>query len=149
MTRSMKENSRTFRVVSSSYGLEGGRYVSESPIDAARKAARVLFKSAEKTRKSSSDNHRVTLELKEITRVKKIESSRDRFFYEVRRMLIPEGQRKTRTFRKPDGTSSTFTPKYEYAVKSVSKDDFAADHRGGAASWASDQFASVSGADWS
>jgi hypothetical protein len=135
MTRSMKENSRTFRVVSSSFGLEGGRYVSEGPMEAARKAARILFTKAEKQRKSSVTNHRVVLELKEITRVKKIESSRDRFYYDVRRITIPVAERKVLRFpSKTGGPTMTFTPMYDYEVKSVTKDDFQADHRGGSGS---------------
>jgi hypothetical protein len=127
MTRGMKANSRTFKVVSSSFGFEGGRYVSEGPMEAGRKAARILFAKAEKLHGTSKDNHRVVLELKEITRVKKIESSKDRFYYEVRRIVIPVAQRKEKVFK--NGTK--FTPMYEYEVKSVTKEDFRADHRGG------------------
>ena len=71
------------------------------------------------------------LEVKEITRSKKVAHSKERYFYKVDRMLIPESKRVVRKFKKEDGTVSTFTPMYDYEIKSISKEDYPGEHLGG------------------
>lgn len=127
MTKGMKEDARSFTVVSSSFGLSGGRYVSPDPADAGRKAGRKLFDKANKNKQ----NNVVFLEVKEITRSKKVAHSKERYFYKVDRMLIPESKRVVRKFKKEDGTVSTFTPMYDYEIKSISKEDYPGEHLGG------------------
>lgn len=131
MTRRLKEGKRTFRVVSSSFGLLGGRYEGVDAMEAARKAGRKQFEKAEATKRSAFDNLRVTLELRETTRVKPVNTHRDRYYYEVTRILIPVAERKPQTFKKPDGTTVTFTPKYDYVVKSVPAKQADVNHMGG------------------
>jgi hypothetical protein len=134
MTKSMKENHRSFKVLSSSFGpLAGGRYISEGPMEAGRKAGRILFKKADKSRSSSRDNHIVHIEMVEITRGGKMAHSKDRYFYEVERTLIPAAQRQTIPFRKKDGTTVNVTPMYTYGIRAVTKDEFRGDHYGGSA----------------
>lgn len=127
----MAEDARSFTVISSSFGISGGRYVSTDPSDAGRKAGRKLFDKANKNK----SNNVVFLEVKEITRSKKVAHSKERYFYKVERSLIPESKRIERKFKKPDGTVSTFTPLYEYDIKSISKEDYPGEHLGGGSFW--------------
>ena len=131
MTKTMAEDARSFTVVSSSFGIEGGRYVSADPSDAGRKAGRKLFDKANKNK----SNNIVVLEVKEITRSKMVAHSKERYFYKVERHMIPESKRIERKFKKEDGTVSTFTPLYEYEIKSISKDDYPGEHLGGSSFW--------------
>ena len=124
MTKTMGEDARSFTVVSSSFGLSGGRYISADPSDAGRKAGRSLF---EKAKKNKANN----VVFVEMTRSKKVSHSKDRYFYKVERKMIPESKRVVKKFKKPDGTVSTFTPMYEYEIKAVGKEDFPGDHLGG------------------
>jgi hypothetical protein len=132
----MGEESRSFTVVSSSFGHKGGRYVSAQPMDAGRKAGRILFEKADKKSKASKENSVVYIEMKETTRSKKVTHSKERYFYSVTRVKIPLADRIERKFKKPDGTLSTFTPKYNYEVAMADKDAFPADHvKGGSSSF--------------
>lgn len=127
----MKENSRSFTVVSSSLGPDGGRYIAEDPMVAGRKAGKKLFEKAEKLRKSSARNMVVDFEMREISQVKKVAYSKERYFYRVTRVLIPERERKTQKF----SNGVEFTPIYTYKIKSVDKKNSTTDHRGGESSY--------------
>lgn len=65
--REMKDYERSFKVISSSYGIIGGRYVHSKMSRAAFKAGRSLFRKADKANKSGRDNKVVEFELQEIT----------------------------------------------------------------------------------
>ena len=65
--RVMKDYERSFRVISSSFGITGGRYVHGKMSRAAFKAGRALFAKAEKANRSARDNKVVDFELAEIT----------------------------------------------------------------------------------
>ena len=127
MTNSMPPDARSFTVVSSSFGLSGGRYVSVDPADSGRKAGRKLFDKAKKNKA----NNVVFLELREITRSKKVAHAKERYFYKVERKSIPESKRVVRKFKKEDGSVSTFTPAYEYDIKSITKEEYPGEHLGG------------------
>jgi hypothetical protein len=63
----MKDYERSFKVISSSYGVVGGRYVHSKMSRAAFKAGRSLFRKADKDNKDGRDNKVVEFELQEIT----------------------------------------------------------------------------------
>ena len=65
--REMKDYERSFKVISSSYGVVGGRYVHSKMSRAAFKAGRSLFRKADKDNKDGRDNKVVEFELQEIT----------------------------------------------------------------------------------
>jgi hypothetical protein len=112
----MGENQRTFTVVRP--GKPGGRYVSETPMDAGRKAGMRLFRDAD-ARKSKTNNNVVELELKEITRDDKVAHPKERYFYRVTRTKIPEKDRVVHTFKKPDGSKTKVVALYTYKTVSI------------------------------
>ena len=116
MTKKMTDSSRSFKVVSSSFGTvpENGRYIGREPKDAAPKAARVLFRREDLKRKTGSRNNIVELEMVEITRSPRVRAKLERYTYKVTRSLIPEGDRKAQV---RNGVS--FTPKYTYKCVSI------------------------------
>jgi hypothetical protein len=124
MTKPMGDK-RTFTIVSSSFGLTGGRFVSENPMDAGKKAGKRLF-----ARTDKGNSNQVSFEMKEITRTKKVSHSKEKYFYQVTRSKIPENKRKVQKYKnKTDGTISQFTPMYEY--KAVAVEGSAVGQRGG------------------
>ena len=126
MTKKMGER-RSFRIVSNSFGIDtdSSRYVSEHPLDAGKKAGRMMFREADKKRASSKSNNKVNIELEEITKTQKVAHSKERYYYVVVRKSIPVAQRKEKKFGK-----NTFTPEWEYEISAIKKEDFSADHRG-------------------
>ena len=130
MTKTMGEHRRSFRIVSSSFGLDGGRYIAEHPLDAGKKAGRMLFMKAQEKRLTSRANNQVVLELSEITKSKKVAHSKERYFYKVTRKSIPVAERKEQKFKKADGSTISVTPEHTYEVSAVAEKDFPADHRG-------------------
>lgn len=130
MTKIMKENSRSFTVVSSSFGLPGGRYIDDQPLKAARKAGRKQFEKADAARLSSKNNMVVYIELNETTKTQKVEHPKERYFYKVTRVAIPKSEQKSYIFKQKDGKKVTVTPEFDYEVSAVDKDSFPADHRG-------------------
>lgn len=128
MTKSMSEKSRSFKVISSSFTYTGGRYISGSAMDAAHKAAKELFRKADKDRKSGKKNHVVELQLKEITRTPRVNAKLQVYTYSVTRTLIPEAERKPREFKKPDGSKVIVESQYTYKVTSKQDPDYTGAH---------------------
>lgn len=123
MTKKMGPNSRTFTVITSSFGqgFTGGRYISTNAMDAAHKGAKILFKKADNQRTSGKKNHKVELQLKEITKSPRVNPKLQVYTYEVTRELIPVSQQKPKEFKLPDGTVRVVNSIYTYKV--VSKQD--------------------------
>lgn len=87
----MKDGESSFTVKSSSFGTKGGRYVHASMNRAAIKAARQLFRKAEKASPSGSSNRVVEFELVDITRGKGSRRPKPAF-YRVTRTPRPAAQ---------------------------------------------------------
>ena len=133
MTKTMGEKKRFFTVVSSSFGTnKAGRYISIEPMEAGRKAGRQIFRDADKKRSSSRSNNIVFVQMIEKTRFNKVAHPKDRYYYKVTRVKIPEDKRKKYKF----SAGNEFSPMYDYKVEEVKFEDFPADHRGGAATTA-------------
>lgn len=124
----MGEKSRSFKVITSSFGHTGGRYISANAMDAGHKAAKELFRRADKERKSGKKNHVVELQLKEITRTPRVNAKLQIYTYRVERTEIPPAQRKAREFKKPDGTKVTVESLYTYKVVSKHDPDYTGAH---------------------
>ena len=132
MTKTMGDKKRFFTVVSSSFGTtRPGRYISVEPMEAGRKAGRQIFRDADKQRKSSRSNNIVFVEMIEKTRFNKVAHPKDRYYYKVTRVKIPEDKRKQYKFKE----GNVFSPMFEYKVEEVKFADFPADHRGGSAAF--------------
>ena len=128
MTKTMGEKSRSFKVISSSFGFTGGRYISANAMDAGHKAAKELFRKADRARKSGKKNHVVDLQLEEITRTPRVHAKLQVYTYQVTRSEIPAAQRKPREFKKPDGTSVTVESLYTYKVVSRKDPEYTGAH---------------------
>lgn len=113
----MSEKDRSFTVEDSSFGFNGGRYVSPIPSTAGKHAGHVLFR-----RSKSRAGGSVFLQLREITR--EAGAKEKVFFYKVTKTKKPANQIKVKTFKRPDGTSVDITPQFEYAVLSVDEVEF-------------------------
>ena len=124
----MGDKKRFFAVVSSSFGTtKPGRYISIEPMEAGRKAGRQIFRDADKKRQSSRSNNIVFIQMVEKTRFNKVAHPKDRYYYKVTRVKIPEDKRKQYKFAE----GNVFSPQYEYKTEEVKFNDFPADHRGG------------------
>ena len=122
-TRIIGETRRSFSVVCSSYGLEGGRYTAEHPLDAGKKAGRMLMmKASQLNLKPARDTREVFFELKELTASKKVARLKQRYFYRLTRKSIPLAERKVQKFASANGSTVTVTVEDTYEVVAISED---------------------------
>lgn len=84
MPKAMKDNYRSFKVVKSSTGFTGGRYVAADPSTAAKNAAKIVFRALDAKSKGSENS--VTLTIEETTRV--IDAKHKEFSYRVTRTKL-------------------------------------------------------------
>jgi len=102
MPKQMSSKDRSFEVVKASFGGSGGRYVSQEPMDAARKAAKMRFN------KDSSKRESLKIAVQEITRG----GDDGIYYYNAKSVKIPA---KKYTFK---GRTFTVTHKTEVTAMS-------------------------------
>jgi len=105
----MKGDSRSFTTAGSGIGYEGGRYISNSPTDAASKAGRKLWERVEKDKKYSAFKSRTSIKL--ILRETTAGSNKKSYYYNVSREA-----KKTPTVFKRGNVE--IVSKWNYVVKS-------------------------------
>lgn len=119
MPKAMKDADRSFSVEESTFGHDGGRYVSPVPATAAKHAGHILFAHAEKGKKSVGH---VFIKLREITR--EVGAKNKVFFYKVSKVKKPASEVKVKVFKKKDGSKVEVKALHDYVVLSVDEADF-------------------------
>jgi hypothetical protein len=120
--REMKDYERSFKVVSSSYGVVGGRYVHSKMSRAAFKAGRSLFRKADKDNKDGRDNKVVEFELQEIT-MGRSKTAKKAIFRMVRK---ENPNAKMMTLKGVSFEANTYT----YDLERIGSNATTIDHRG-------------------